>query len=107
MIPDRVRDHASAFNAAVRSGDFDPFLDTFADAAVMRFIGLPTGPFVGRTEIARAYEQQPPTDTLTVDGVATDGDVDVVRVRWDRGGVGTFTVRWEAGLVADLTVAFG
>jgi steroid delta-isomerase len=107
MIPERVRDHANGFNAAVRSGDFGPFLETFADDAVMRFIGVPAGPYVGRAEIARAYAEQPPTDTLTVEEVATEGDVDVVPFRWDRGGVGTLTVRWAAGLVADLTVAFG
>lgn len=107
MIPERVRDHANGFNGAVGSGDFGPFLETFADDAVMRFIGVPAGPFVGRAEIARAYAEQPPTDTLTVDDVATDGDVDVVRFRWDGGGAGTLTVRWQAGLVADLTVAFG
>lgn len=107
MIPERVGDHASGFNAAVRSGDFGPFLATFADDAVMRFIGVPAGPFVGRAEIARAYAEQPPTDTLTVDEVTTQGDVDVVRFQWDRGGAGTLTVRWQAGLVADLTVAVG
>lgn len=107
MIPERVCDHASGFNAAVRTGDFGPFLATFADDAVMRFVGVPAGPFVGRTQIAHAYASRPPTDTLTVVEVATNGDVDVVRFQWSQGGTGTLTVRWQAGRVADLTVAFG
>jgi ketosteroid isomerase-like protein len=107
MIPDRIRDHAAGFNAAVRSGDFGPFVQTFTDDAVMRFVGVPAGPFVGRAAIAQAYATQPPADTLSVEEVSTEADVDVVRFRWDGGGVGTFTVRWHDGLVADLTVSFG
>jgi steroid delta-isomerase len=107
MTPERVREHARAFNAAVRSGDYGPFVATFTDDAVMRFVGVPAGPFVGRAAIAEAYVTQPPTDTLTVDEVSTEADVDVVRFRWDGGGAGTFTVRWREGKVADLTVAFG
>ena len=106
MIPERVREHARAFNAAVRSGDFSPFVATFTDDAVMRFVAVPAGPFVGRSAIAKAYATQPPSDTLMVDEVTTEADVDVVRFRWDSGGTGRFTVRWRDGLVADLTVAF-
>jgi steroid delta-isomerase len=106
MTPERVREHARAFNAAVRSGDWDPFVATFTDDAVMRFVGVPAGPFVGRPAIAEAYATQPPTDTLAVDEVATEADVDVVRFRWDSGGTGTLTIRWRDGRVADLTVAF-
>jgi steroid Delta-isomerase len=106
MTPERVREHASAFNAAVRSGDFDPFVATFTDDAVMRFVGVPAGPFVGRAAIAEAYATQPPTDTLTLDEVSTEADVDVVRFRWDAGGGGTLTIRWRDDQVADLTVVF-
>jgi steroid Delta-isomerase len=107
MIPDRVRDHAASFNAAVRSGDFAPFVATFAKDAVMRFAGVPAGPFAGRAAIARAYAAQPPTDTLTIGEVETSDDVDVVHFTWDHGGTGTLTVRWGDGLVADLTISFG
>jgi steroid Delta-isomerase len=107
MIPERVREHARQFNAAVRSGDFGRFVATFTDDAVMRFVGVPAGPFVGRAAIGQAYASQPPTDTLTVHEVSSEGDVDVVRFTWDGGGAGTLTVRWRAGQVADLTVVFG
>ena len=106
MIPDRVRAHADGFNAAVRAGDFTAFMTTFREDAVMRFVGVPAGPFVGRDAIAAAYAAQPPDDTLTVLGVSSGGDTDEVRFTWDRGGSGTMTVRWRDGLVAELTVAF-
>ena len=105
MIPERVRAHADGFNAAVRAGDFTAFTTTFTPDAVMRFVGVPAGPYVGRAAIAAGYEAQPPDDTLTVRSVSTDGDTDDVRFTWDRGGSGTMIVRWRDGLVADLSVA--
>jgi steroid delta-isomerase len=106
VIPDRVRAHAEGFNAAVRAGDFTAFTTTFRQDAVMRFVGVPAGPYVGRDAIAAGYEAQPPDDTLTVLAVSSDGGTDEVRFAWDRGGTGTMIVRWEDGLVADLTVTF-
>ena len=108
MIPDRVRAHAEGFNAAVRTGDFTAFTTTFRKDAVMRFVGVPAGPYLGRDAIAAGYAAQPPDDTLTVLSVSPlgGGDTDEVRFAWDRGGAGTMIVRWEDGLVADLTVTF-
>jgi len=75
---------------------------------MMRFVGVPAGPYVGRAAIAAGYGANPPDDTLTVRSVTSDGDTDVVRFTWDRGdGDGTMTVRWRDGLVDDLTVSFG
>ena len=107
MTPERVRAHAEAFNAAVRSGDFTAFVPTFAQTARMRFEGVPAGPYVGREAIAAGYAAQPPDDTLTVRDVTTDGDTDTVRFTWDRGGPGTMVITWDNGLVAELTVRFG
>jgi steroid Delta-isomerase len=104
VIPQRVREHAVAFNAAVRSGDWAAFAETFTEDAVMRFEGLPFGPYAGRAAIAAAYAAQPATGTLRIRDVVTDGDTDVVRFAWDAGGGGGMTVRWSAGRVADLTV---
>ena len=41
-------EHVKRFNAAVRSGDFGPMLENFADDATMAFEGVPVGPFVGQ-----------------------------------------------------------
>jgi ketosteroid isomerase-like protein len=103
---ERVRRHVERFNAAQRSGAWAPFVATFAEDAVMRFAGVPVGPFAGPDAIRAAYEAQPPTDTMSVVSVDTDGDTDVVRFAWDAGGTGTLTVRWRGDEVADLTVAF-
>jgi ketosteroid isomerase-like protein len=105
-VNERVQRHTERFNAAQRSGDWAPFVATFAPDAVMRFAGVPAGPFVGREAIRAAYEAQPPTDTMSVTSVDTDGDTDVVRFAWDAGGVGTLTVRWRGEDVVELTVAF-
>jgi steroid Delta-isomerase len=104
-MTERVRGHLERFNAAVRSGDFGPFVETFAPDAVMRFIGAPAGPYRGRNEIAEAYAERPPTDTMTLRAVETDGDTDVVRFVWTAGGTGRMTVRWRGSLVEELTVA--
>jgi steroid Delta-isomerase len=106
VIPDRVRAHEEAFNAAFHSGDWAPFVATFADDAVMRFEGVPAEPYVGRPAIAEAYAERPPTDTMTVLDVESGGDTDVVRFAWDAGGTGLLTVRWCDDQVADLTVRF-
>jgi steroid Delta-isomerase len=72
-IPDRVAEHVAAFNAAARTGDWGSFAERFTPAAVMRFTGVPAGPFTGREAIARAYAEQPPTDTRAVREVASAG----------------------------------
>lgn len=106
-LRDRVSAHAELFNAAVRSGDYSAFLDTFADDAVMRFETLPVGPFEGREAIAAAYAVQPPTDTLTVRSVsAVDPDTARVAVDYDHGGSGWMKVRWCDAKVQDLSIGF-
>jgi hypothetical protein len=72
----------------------------------MSFAGVPAGPYQGRDAIAAAYEAQPPSDTMSVTSVATDGDTDVVRFAWDVGGTGTMTLHWRDGRVASLHIAF-
>ena len=70
--------HVDTFNAAVRSGDFAPLLELFADDASLEFVGVPVGPFEGRDAIAAAYAVRPPTDTMTVLAVQVEDDGTVV-----------------------------
>jgi hypothetical protein len=72
----------------------------------MRFIGVPAGPFVGRAAIARAYAEQPPTDTLTIRKVDSTGAVDTASFVWSAGGGGVMRLTWEGRLVATLDVTF-
>jgi len=105
-MTDRVEEHFRLFNEAVRSRDWTAFLATFTPDAVMRFDGVPVGPYLGLDQIARAYTERPPTDTMSCVSDARDGDQDVVCFAWDAGGGGTLRVAWLDGAVADLTITF-
>lgn len=103
----RIDAHVAAFNDAVRSSEWDAFAARFAQDARMEFIGVPVPPCTGRAAIAAAYQDDPPQDTMRVDGTSQDGSVDVVRFAWSRGGTGTMRLSWTgAGLVATLSVSF-
>ena len=105
-VTDRVEEHFHLFNEAVRSHDWAAFLATFAPDAVMRFDGVPAGPYLGLDQITRAYAERPPSGTMSCVSDARDGDHDVVRFSWDAGGGGTLRVTWREGAVADLTITF-
>jgi steroid delta-isomerase len=67
-LPDDVRllhAHVIRFNEAVRTGEWEPMLELFADDAELAFEGVPAGPFRGRDTIAAAYAEQPPDDEVT------------------------------------------
>ena len=105
-MTDRVAEHVRRFDAALRSGDWGAFVAGFTTDAVMSFEGVPAGPYRGRDAILAAYENAPPTASLTVTWVDTDGDTDVASVGWHDGGTGTMTIVWDGGLVAELRIAF-
>jgi uncharacterized protein (TIGR02246 family) len=106
-LREAVQRHVDLFNAAVRSGDYSDFLATFADDAVMRFVGVPAGPFRGIGEIAAAYAAQPPSGTITIRSIEeVSPDTARVAVDYDTGGSGSMTVRWRDGQVVDLEVSF-
>ena len=105
-MADRVEEHFRLFNEAIRSRDWAAFLATFTPDAVMRFDGVPAGPYLGLDQITRAYAERPPSDMMRCVSDARDGDHDVVRFGWDAGGGGTLHMTWRGGAVADLTVTF-
>lgn len=104
-----VERHCELFNECVRTGDWAPFTATFAEDARMAFTNIPVGPFHGRDQIAVAYAEQPPTDTMTLEAVETlDPHTARVMFVWDNSGQdGAMVVRWRDGRVADLEVTFG
>jgi steroid Delta-isomerase len=104
---DRLAEHVTAFNAAARSGDWARFTSRFTPDGVMRFAGVPAGPFIGRDAISRAYAGQPPADTITVAAVDSAGSVDSVRFARDGGSAGVMRLTWQDELVAELEVTFG
>ena len=99
----RTTDHVDAFNHAVTTGDWDTFSERFAADARMSFVGVPAGPFEGRTAIAQAYRDNPPTETMTL---LEAGDR-TAKFRWSGGGTGTMELSWAPdGTVQGLRVAF-
>ena len=58
--------HIAGFNEGVRTGDWSRMLEQLDDGAVLEFVGIPVGPFVGKDVIAEAYRTQPPDDELVV-----------------------------------------
>jgi steroid delta-isomerase len=102
-----VYEHERVFNDAVRSGNYAPLVEAFADDAVMSFDDLPIGPFQGLDAIRLAYADQPPTDTLTTRSIEHVAE-NAARVRfdWDHGGSGSMELSWRGGRVATLAIAF-
>lgn len=110
LLTQLVVEHELAFNAAVRSADFDPLVALFARDAVLRFEGVPAGPFVGRAAIAAAYVAQPPTDTLTVRARRLEPDGSIREsFSWTADGdasSGEMLIRIADGLITELVVRF-
>lgn len=80
---DLLHDHVARFNDGVRTGDFGPMLERFADDAELVFEGVPVGPFRGRDAIAAAYRDQPPDDEVrVVDAGEREDGVVVARYAW-------------------------
>lgn len=88
----------------MQSGDWRSFADQFTGDAILTFVGVPAGPFVGRAAVAAAYARQPPSDTIATHEVDTNGGVDRVRFAWTAGGTGSMRLSWRDGLVTDLEV---
>jgi glyoxylase I family protein len=103
--------HVERFNAGVRSGDFGPMLEQFADGAELVFEGVPAGPFEGKAAISAAYATQPPDDEVLLldQPVLTAGTVRVpYGWRADRGApAGEMHVTVDGALITRLVVTFG
>jgi FkbM family methyltransferase len=74
--------HVALFNEGVRSGDFAPMLEQFADDAELVFVGVPVGPFAGKAAIAEAYREQPPDDEIDVRAVREEAGEVVADYAW-------------------------
>ena len=102
--------HVELFNAGVRAHDFSGMLSQFADDAVMRFDGVPVGPFEGRPAIAAAYRDQPPDDEIRVlDTNDVGSDRVIARYAWAAAPqrmAGRMHLRVRDGVIAELRVTF-
>jgi hypothetical protein len=109
-VSELLHEHVERFNAAVRSGDWDPMLEGFGDGAEMEFRGIPVGPFVGKDAIAAAYREQPPDDELRVlEKREGDGGRVEARYAWLREpevAAGEMYLTAEGGAIRKLVVTF-
>ena len=106
-----LREHVERFNAGVRSGDFGPMVDGFAEDAEMAFEGVPAGPFHGRQGIAAAYRDQPPDDEVVLLDVRED-DGGGVRAGYAWASApateaGEMRLEHDGGRILRLVVTFG
>jgi hypothetical protein len=104
-----VERHCELFNDCVRTGDWTPFTATLTEDASMKFTNIPVGPFIGRDQIAVAYAQEPPSDTMTLEAVETlDKQTARALFVWDASGEdGSMVLRWRDGQVVTIEVTFG
>ncbi|PJJ53592.1 SnoaL-like protein [Mumia flava] len=102
-LREKVERHCDLFNACVQSGDFGPFVATFAEDAAMDIENNPYGPFGGREQIAAAYTAQPPTDAMLIDDVEElAADRARVTFTWSSGSRGSMVVVWDDELVGEV-----
>ena len=101
-------EHVRVFNAAVASKDWSAFVATFDEDGVVEFVGPPVGPFVGQEAIAAAYANNPPDDSIELNGpVQQHGDETVAPYRWHTtGATGTMRATTRAGLITRLVIMF-
>ena len=103
-----LHDYVGAHNECVRTGDWEPLAEWFADDARLVFEGVPVGPFDGRDAIAAAYRAQPPDDQVLVFAVE-EGDPLTARYGWLRDPAavaGVMRVTSRGGSIASLVVTF-
>ena len=84
-VPDAIallHDYVMVHNECVRTGDWEPLGDWFAEDAELTFEGVPVGPFNGRDEIAAAYKSRPPDDEVVIFAAGENGEEVVARYGW-------------------------
>jgi len=84
-VPDAIallHDYVMVHNECVRTDDWEPLPDWFAEDAELVFEGVPVGPFHGRDEIVAAYKSQPPDDEVLIFAADENGEEIVARYGW-------------------------
>jgi len=104
-----LHDYVLVHNECVRTDDWQPLGEWFADDAELAFDGVPVGPFNGRAQIVAAYEEQPPDDEVVILGALAENGRVVASYGWlrdpaKRAGEMILTIR--DGRIARLVVTF-
>ena len=104
-----LAEHVERFNAGVRTHDFGPMLEQFAEDAELAFEGVPVGPFSGRDAIARAYRERPPDDEIETLDLREEGDRIAAGYAWrQEPGIraGELRIRHDGQRILQLVVTF-
>ncbi|MFN8180065.1 MAG: nuclear transport factor 2 family protein [bacterium] len=105
--PALLREYVSLHNRGVRDGELDALAGLFAEDAVLTFVGIPAGPFNGRSGIRRAFEARPPTDELVIGEVEGSESEAAASYAWRSApGLreGTIRLRAAGGKIATLRI---
>jgi len=79
---DFLYEYIARHNQGVRSGDWEPLAECFAEDAALEFDGAPVGPFEGRDAIAAAYRERPPDDEVRILDAKEQGETVFARYSW-------------------------
>jgi RimJ/RimL family protein N-acetyltransferase len=104
-----LHDYVMVHNDCVRTGDWRPLGEWFAEDAELVFEGVPVGPFTGRAQIAAAYESRPPDDEVVIFGARVEGGPVIASYGWLREPAkpaGEMVVTIGDGKIARLVVTF-
>jgi RimJ/RimL family protein N-acetyltransferase len=104
-----LHDYVMVHNECLRTGDWEPLAEWFAEDAVLAFAGVPVGPFTGREAIAAAYDAQPADDEVVIFGTDENGAEIVARYGWLKEPgkqAGRMVVTPRDGKIQKLTVTF-
>jgi hypothetical protein len=82
LTRDPVASYIERHNHGVRTGDFEPLLELFAEDAQLHFRGIPHGPFSGIREITAVFDAHPPDDELIAADVVGNGTSYRARYAW-------------------------
>lgn len=102
-------DYVMVHNECVRTGEWEPLGDWFAEDAELAFDGVPVGPFNGRNEIADAYKSRPPDDEVVIFAADENGEEVVASYGWLKEPgkhVGRMLVTPRDGKIQKLIVTF-
>ncbi len=81
-VVDVLYEYVARYNQGVRSGDWEPLGECFADDVRLEFDGEAVGPFAGREAILAAYRERPPDDEVRVLSAAERPDGVEARYSW-------------------------
>jgi hypothetical protein len=104
-----LADHVEALNSGVAGNGFDRLAAGLTDGCVMRFDGIPVGPFEGRQAVLEAYRTNPPDDGIVVLAAEYDERRAVATYAWaakPQRPAGRMLLDLDGGLISALTIEY-